>query len=528
MAAGENLSELYPRSPANLESCHAAAKEQLACPRDWPGLAEALKASGERFGVPEAALAKLEELKKGKVVAVVTGQQAGYLGGPLFTFLKAYHATRLAARLEADLGLPVLPVFWIEGEDHDFEEVRRAGFLTSDGGLESVSLSSEQWSEGRQVGLCDVNGSDDLAQMRDALRQTDEKIFEFLLRAYEKTTLSEGMGRLLSSVLGPRGLIPIEGGEPPLKRMALPLWERIIKVGESLSAVLAERSGWLEENGWKVLLKPTTGACLFYLLDEQQRRVPVFYDGTVRGFDGKSERLSSSELLDRITQKPELLSPKAALRPLYQDFVLPTIAYVAGPGETDYHAQLAPFYSMLDVTAPALYPRLSVTIMDAQQESAARKTGFSVEELMSGSIDQLSKTILERADEGITAARFEACRTEIEKIFGNLEKELAAVDPTLEGAVRSAAGKALHPLSRLQQKAEKALKQKHSVELQRLEKALAFLKPGGLPAERALSTAYCLLKYGPEKLLSALDQLPEESEGHCVITIQYKEENGSE
>ena len=157
---------------------------------------------------------------------VVTGQQVGYLGGPLFTLLKAYHTTRLAAELEQRLGMPVLPLFWLEGEDHDLEEVRSAPYLTSSGELRALRFEPEREIAGFEVGRYAVDGSAHIDELAAALDSRSESGLELLRRAYRDTTLSDAMGKLLAETLGPRGLLIVEGMEPELKRMAMPLWNR--------------------------------------------------------------------------------------------------------------------------------------------------------------------------------------------------------------------------------------------------------------------------------------------------------------
>ena len=140
------------------------------------------------------------------------------------------------------------------------------------------------------------------------------------------------------------------------------------------------------------------------------------------------------------------VSPKAALRPLYQDFVLPTVAYVAGPGELDYHAQLAPFYNQLGVVAPSLFPRLSVSLLDARAAKFVEKVELPLERLLGEAHDALVREVVREADDGRTARLFDEARGQIEALFERLKPHVAAVDPTLEGAAHGAAGKCLHIL----------------------------------------------------------------------------------
>jgi bacillithiol synthase len=519
VTSGEKVLNLYGRAPANFEACREAAKDVLKVPRDWKALAEIFERAGREYGVPEATLSRLELLASGKAVAVVTGQQVGYLGGPFYTFLKAYHATRIAAEIERRLGIPTLPIFWLEGEDHDLEEVRDAHFLNRSGELQSLRFEPENEIAGFEVGRFAVDAAAHLDELKSALDGHSEAGLEILRSAYSGTTLSEGMGRLLASTLGARGLLVVEGMDSELKRLALFLWEKVISAGPRLTHILDQRTQWLKSDHWGAPLSPTPEAWMFYVAGEEHVRGALHYDGRLRFPDQHSETLSAEELLLRVKLHPEIISPKAPLRPLYQDYVLPTVAYVAGPGELDYHAQLTPFYAELGIPAPSLFPRLSATVTTPAILRQAEKIGFSLEQLLSGDESALRREIVRREDDGRTLKAFDEAKQDLEAAYGRLKSGLTAIDPTLVGAAHTAAGKSLHPLQDLRQKAEKALKQKHSTQVARLEKCLTALRPTGKPAERVLSTAWYLARFGPEQLLAALDELPVEARLHYVIAV---------
>ncbi len=517
--AGDVPQALYARVPLSMQACREAAAEQLAFPRPWAELADVLRVRGTEYGVPDKTLARLAALAQGRAVMVVTGQQVGYLGGPLYTLLKAYHTVRLAAELERDLNCAVLPLFWLEGEDHDLEEVRTAYYADRAGELRSLRYAPREEVAGLEVGRYPVDAALHLQEMAASLDLPHEDGLALLRECYSDTTLSGGMGRLLARVLGPRGLLVVEGMDAGLKQMALPLWERVLHAGRGLGERLAARSSELQSQGWASPLTPTPEAHLFYLVGADHVRSAYTYDGKLLHPRGGAQTLTR-ETAERLIQSGELcVSPKAALRPLYQDFVLPTVAYVGGPGELDYHAQLTPFYGTLGVVAPSLFPRLSVSLLDARVAKIAGKVGLSFERLLGEERDVLIRDLVREEDDGRTAAVFDQARGEIEALFERLTPDIAAIDPTLEGAAHGAAGKCLHVLSELRQKSERALKQQHGTGLARLDKALAFLRPQGQLAERVFSTGYYLAKFGPEGLLEALDELPADAREHFIIEM---------
>lgn len=519
VTAGSAPSNFYVRETASVNACRTAAEETLRVSRPWRELADLLERSGRRYGVPQETLARLSALADGKAVMVVTGQQVGYLGGPLYTFLKAYHATRLAHGLERELRRPVLACFWLEGEDHDLEEVRDAHYLSRAGELHTLRFSPDQEIAGFQVGRYEVDASAHLSELTQALDAPQEDALSLLRDAYAQTTLSGGMGRLLARTLGARGLFVIEGMERQLKAMAAPLWEKVITRGRGLAEILEERSTELRAGGWSAPLSPTRDAHLFYLGGDDHVRCPLSYDGQRRHPSGAVETISPHALLSSVREQPSVVSPKAALRPLYQDFVLPAVAYIAGPGELDYHAQLAPFYKELEVPASVLFPRLSATILDNRAARTMEKLDLPLARLLSDDPAALQRALLAEQDEARTAETFAEAKRRIEEVFAKLKATLSALDPTLKEAAQAGAGKSLQPLEHLREKAQRALKQKHSTALARLEKCLSLLRPRGELSERVFCTAYYLAQYGLERLLNALDKLPIEAREHHVIEL---------
>ena len=329
-------------------------------------------------------------------------------------------------------------------------------------------------------------------------------------------------GKLLARLLGSLGLFVIEGMDSGLKHLAAPLWREVLLRGQSVGQLLESRTAELNALGWHTPLNPTKDSFLFYLSQANHCRAALSYAGELREAHGNRTTLSPANLVDLIEQHPEYISPKAALRPIYQDFVLPTIAYVGGPGELEYHAQIAPFYAAFELPAPSFFPRLTVTLADHKTLRNLEKLNLSAEYVLCTSPELLLKELLQKEDEHHTTELFSASRKQIEELYLQLKQIVSQIDATLVGAIETSVGKSLQPLDQLQQKTDKALKQKHAIQLARFTQVHAALRPQGKPAERVLSTAYYLLKLGPQELLRLLDELPIESKEHLIVSLSDK------
>ena len=230
------------------------------------------------------------------------------------------------------------------------------------------------------------------------------------------------MRRLLAATLGPRGLLVCEGRHEGLKKLSAPLWDKVIDTRESLRDTFAKRSEEVRAKGFTGSMSPTPDAHFFYIVAKDFVRRAVTLDGTVKHPDGSSEKVTPEQLKAKFANGEWGVSPKAGLRPLYQDFVLPSIAYVGGPGELEYHAQLAPFYELLNVTPPSLFPRLSATFVDQKCERLREKLGRTWEELLSTNEHELTKQLLREADEHGTVKSFAEAKAEIEDAIAKLKK----------------------------------------------------------------------------------------------------------
>ena len=510
---------LYACPAADIQTCQMAAQQQLARPYPWGELAQVIEAEGRQYGLPAFAFNRLNLLAEGKAVAVVTGQQVGFLGGPFYTFIKAYHCARLARALEASLKQPVIPIFWLEGEDHDLPEVSKSFYSNASGELKWLGFVPAHVIPNYEVGRYDIPAEATalVHTLASEMQTASAEGADLLEQAYSETTLSGGMGRLLAATLGHYGLFPVEGMHSKLKQIAAPLWHKVIERGPALGELLKSRTAELQRHGWPTPLRPTEDSYLFYVSGTDHVRAPLGYDGSLRHPAHGIEHVTQDQLLAGIENGSLTISPKAALRPLYQDYVLPTIAYVAGPTELEYHAQVSPFYRELEVVPPSLFPRLTVTLADSKTARLLEKLQLQPERILATPQHELKKTLLQEVDENRTAQLFDETKTQIEQLYDSLQTELAQIDPTLAGAVHSAAGKGLQPLEQLKKKAEKSLQQQHSTTLSRLEKIYAALKPNEAPAERVLGTAYYFMKYGPSRLLDILDNTPADNKAHSFI-----------
>ena len=307
---------------------------------------------GERLGADAAARSGIEALASGKALCVTTGQQPGLFLGPLYSVWKAMTVVALAARLEARTGRKTVPVFWSAADDSDFGEVGRAFFPGEAFRLTRHALEGGDLPAGGLVGDLGTEGTRrELEGLKVdwAGRARGAELIGHLERGLDRAgDHGELTLALLYDLFRGTGLVVVDGRWPELRREAAPLFRRWAERREEVGEAIIERGRQLEAAGFPARIAETSARRgLFELRDA--RRVP---------FAG-----SGAELLERIANDPETLSPNVTLRPLVQDSLFPNVATIGGPGEIAYHAQLATAYGLLGVDPPVLVPRYEATLL---------------------------------------------------------------------------------------------------------------------------------------------------------------------
>ena len=508
----------YAHPPGDAAARAEAARRAAARAVHRDADADVLAEQNRAWGAGADALALIERLREPEAVAVVTGQQLGLFAGPLYTPYKALSAVRLAERLHAETGRPVVPVFWLADEDHDFEEVQTAVF--SDG----PDVRHVVYHDGHPAGaprgpvgrivLDEVALADTFRQLEAALPAGPyrDAALAAARDAYRPgRTMRDAFARLLVT-LAP-GLVLMSADDVRLKRLVLPLMDRELAEWEATHAVLTERSDALVAAGFHAQVAPTP-VQLFWIDEAGARRPLDPADG------GLALRGAPPEPVDvwraRAQAEPDRLSPNVVLRPLVQDTLLPTAAYVAGPGEAAYYAQLTPVYERFGVPMPVIEPRLSLTLVDPGVAKILDRYGLDVPDVRTG-LDALWRRFAQEASDADLPDAFEEAHRHAEALLADLETLATDLDTSLSGAAgatRAAIDKALR---RFETKTVRVQKRQHQDVRDRLDRAHAALWPDGALQERAICPLQVVARQGPGALESAIGAIPLDARVHYVV-----------
>lgn len=457
--------------------------------------ARAIAVTNRAWGADPVALTAVERLGRPETVAVVTGQQPGLFGGPLYSLIKAMSAVAAARELESETGQPVVPVFWIEGDDHDFEEIRNAWLI--DRSASPQPFRYEPLDE--HVGLPAFRRilDDSILRLHEQLAESlpETEYTADVLRSVRECyapgrSLTEAFGRLLLGLTRGTGLVVMDPTGPELKRLAFPVYDAAVRHEAEGRRQIAARTREIEAigfpgqagpEGYGVFCTGTGGVRTRVQTDAAGSRPEAVLDGCV-------ERLSAAVLL----------------RPLVQDFLLPTAVYVGGPSEIAYHAQMGDLYRLHKIPRPLVIPRHQVAILTRSHLRVLDQDGISFDELSAGDEAALNRRAADPAAQAAFAGAGEVLDSRLEEV----EQAVSAVDKSLRAAVRRARGKMHAILADLEAKSVRAAKRRDEERRGRFLRARNALFPGGTPQERRLSPLVFANRYGPDFagwLLSALE-----------------------
>jgi bacillithiol biosynthesis cysteine-adding enzyme BshC len=501
-----DVRKFFPTQP---DAAHIAAWAK-SVPRDLTRqarVADALVKQNRAWGASEATLRNLRRLRDG-AFAVVTGQQVGLFGGPLLSLLKAASVLALAKQVE-ELGVECVPVFWLATEDHDLAEVNQALLLIHDFQLAAFTAQTNGAAGAPVSTIRFAAGTNDLvAQAAQLLGES--LAADYLRESYvEGETFSNAYARLYTRIFNGRdhGLIFFDPADPELHRIATPLFVEAVSRSAELDDALLARNRELHAAQYHEQVKVTPQSTPLFALAEGVR-VPIHRANGQ--FAVARERLSSAQLQRRIEVAPENFSANVLLRPVLQDYWLPTLGYIGGPAEIAYFAQAGVVYEKLLGRITPILPRLSATLIEPRIERLLTKYEIELPELFHGEC-QLRECLAARSLPADLRQNFENARRSVDDVMQHVSSSLQTLDPTLVEAAGRAAGKMQYQVNRLQKRAAQAELRRTEILTRHAMQIENALYPKKSLPERELAGLYFYANHGPE----LIDRLIELAAARC-------------
>jgi len=513
-----SVAGLFAGNPADPSAWQQTIGRVQRSPRDRARLSAIVDAQLARRGSAPEAKQSAARLKEPSAVAVVTGQQAGVFGGPLYTLLKAISAIQLARQIEQAQSVPVVPVFWIEADDHDWAEVKSADLLDADLQVRQVSLDDPDGAGTRPVASIALDARVDAAitALESALPPTEftPQVLAKLRLCYRAgATLSTALGCWLDELLGKHGLVVFEASDPAAKPLAADLFVHELSHSADTASLVRAATDKMRQLGHAPQVEATDDGTTLMYVDGEGRRPIKRRDG---GYAIGGASRTAAELSAEAKAHPERFSPGVLLRPIVQDRLFPTIAYVGGPSEIAYQAELLDVYRAFGVEPPLLVSRGSATLLDSAAMRFLEKSGSPLESLQAQDDTALNALLERQLPPGLGQALEEIDRDVSARIAG-LKEAVSGVDPTLAGTVDTTADKMRESLKTLHNKIIQASKRKDETLRRQFQRTRALTFPGGKPQERALSLTYFINRYGFGLVDRLIDELPLDASKHYVL-----------
>ena len=480
----------------------------------------------ERFRAGDRVRENIERLRNG-AAAVVTGQQVALFGGPLLTLLKAATAIRKAQDASTDTGRPHVPVFWLASEDHDLAEVDQLGLPTKTE-LETLKLGLNG-ARPMPVGNLQVDGKGEAgkATLEAALERASELIgwgpvADLLRESYAQpgTTFAQGFGQLLTAVFAEFGLVVMDAASRRFHELGAPVLRAAIERAEVLETALIERSEELVKGGYHAQVLVSRGHSLLFLLDaETGARQPLrrVENGS---WKAGGHVYDTAELLAIVDSAPERLSPNALLRPVFQDAILPTAAYIGGPAEIAYFAQSGVVYEQVLGRVTPILPRLSATLVDPALGKVMASHELHLPQLWEAkTADALATRLGARAMPIELKRKLAAAGNALDVELDSLTQYMGAMSSELGRAAGVSASKMRYQMNRLRRMAAEFEVQREASLRKHANALVLNLFPDAHLQERVLGGIWFLGRFGEELPKLLVDNAAQECPGHRVLFL---------
>lgn len=508
--------EYDPNEPASYTKRYAFLQQRVY---QRQRLVEVLTNYNARIGAGQKTLNNIQNLSSPETSVVITGQQAGIFTGPLYTIYKAITVLKLAEDL-SKTGRPTLPVFWIASEDHDFQEIASIYFLNQDHQEERLSLSGE--TERRPIGKINLQLEvqkliDQFARATQDTEFKTEMIGQLQRLAEKSDTLAEWFARVMTWLFSDTGLIFVDALEPEFRQLGQKLFLQILEKNDQITECLRTAEKELLAKGYSPQIHKATNQVHLCLIDEDDQRYPV--DRLEESYQLRGKKiLSKEELSDWLNTKPETVSTNVVTRPLFQDLLFPTIAYVGGPGEIAYYAQYKKIYQIFEMEMPIIYPRASLTLLEPAINRGLEKYQLVPNEIIQN-YSEIRTGLLNQSDQLQIAVKFNELKNRFIPEYQTLIDQLSQLDGKFSYLGEKNLERIIKEINYMENKAQQQHRKNSEVLLDHLERLKINLYPDDRLQERRFNIFPYLFKY-QTKLLDELLKLDLSiGDGHYLIYL---------
>jgi len=519
----DRLNRLYEHDPSEFSS-YVKRADIISSQNfgDRVKLVNSLLSYNRELGCGIRTEENLDKLLNHETLAVVTGQQAGLFTGPLYTIYKACTAVALASSMQEKLKRKVVPIFWVATEDHDFEEINHVYALTGKGKPEKISISTCPLGK-PSVGDIDLpaNWEKLINELSYYSLETEHKtrILGMLKETGRSSkNLGEWFAKVMTMLFKDYGLVFIDPMLPGVREQLTKGVQRAIQAVDSINRSVSENGKNLRELGLSPqIVKDEDNSNLFMYINGQREVLHKTQDGFfLPNFPGQT--WSSSEIEELASEQPTKFSPNVVLRPIFQDLILPTLAYVAGPGEIAYYAQLRDVYPIFGLKMPIIYPRKRITLVEPQIKELMSTHGVSLGQVQAG-VEDLLRDHLQSALPVDIDGEINIFLSNLENNYNELIIKLTNINLELEKIGNQNLNHLRYQLEYLSKKAWQKHRKNNKKVIEDFRRLENYFSPQGKPQERVYNFMTFLINRGPGLLEEIMNEISYEDFSHQVLTL---------
>ena len=477
-----------------------------------------------RFGISERSKGNIEALRKDALV-IIGGQQAGLLTGPLYSIHKIISIIKLAKEQSEKLKRPVIPVFWIAGEDHDYNEVNHV-YVESGSSMQKMTYPGPP--TGKRM-VSDIQLDRDMAlEWAEAvfaeLGETDRTnlLMDWVDHAIERSeTFTEFFACLINDLFNDTGLLLVDSGDPHFRKLAAPYYYQIAFEGRGISSEVLNQQAVLRESGYKPIIDIDEECCnLFYYEPTTQNRVLLERKPGTDQYEGKGSNITFTEAeLDRLLSKtPENFSTNVVTRPLIQEKLFPVLGFIGGPGEIAYWSEIMPVFRMLGEQMPPIWPRLSFTLVEGAINRLLHEMDLSIEDVLRKGCSAQKESYLEELHKSVPN-NYSGIIKSLENEHAKWQNEVIPLDEGLKPLFEKNRQILVDQLLFMQKKIEEHLARKNADTIGKYNRVENSLHPVGGLQERIWNPFYFLNHYGAAWINDLLEEDLAFDGSHYVIYL---------
>jgi bacillithiol synthase len=466
-------------------------------------VAEHIESFMKRFPSSEAVIKSIDKLKTNNSLVVIGGQQAGILTGPLYSIHKVISIIKLAEQKEEQLGVPVVPVFWIAGEDHDFQEVNHV-FLP-------VNQKVDKWTypervvKKKMVSDVELNQESCFSWVENLIENFGETEHTNALLEFAKeqisisTTYVDFFANIIMELFKDYGLLIVDSGNREFRLLQKEFFKSQILHHEAITDKLLEQQREIAKKGFPITIEASEeNANLFYYDYKMGERILLEYDRENNRFLAKSGALTLTreQLVVLAEENPAYLSNNVVTRPLMQEWLFPTVAFIAGPGEISYWAELKLVFEHFDMKMPPIVPRLNITILDRSVETDVAELNLNLADILSSGTEKGKQQFLDAIKDKEVESLFSVTKEQLVRQYRQIEAKTLELDRGLLSLLKKNENYLLKEIEFMEKKLDEAVRLKHNNVIKKYARVDLALRPDGFPQERVWNVFYYLNQYG--------------------------------